>query len=384
MRIGIDASWACGKRTGTGNYTLDLVESLTEEDHSNEYFLYFRDCCITSNPLYNINQANVTKVLVNSRSTLFRILVPLSKTLKKDKIDVFLSPAYFMPLYGSRKWVVTFFDLNIYLLSKEWIRSGKILDYLMMRILLPWSIQKADYIITISESTQKDLIKIFPITKNKSTIIYPGYHTKMYETSSCLSKKENSDDSMHPYFLSVGVLSPTKNLERSIRAFHKFNEISKIKYFFILAGRNDGKYLEKVLNPLVKNLKIERFVKFYGFVPDEELGDLYKKAFCLLFPSLREGFGYPILEAMYFGIPVITSNVSSCPEVAGDAALYVDPFSEEELYQAMIKVTDDKKLREDIIKRGRKRHIEFSLKAMANKYLTLLDSVSRISYVADN
>jgi glycosyltransferase involved in cell wall biosynthesis len=273
--------------------------------------------------------------------------------------------------------------MNIYLLSEEWIRLGKIFDYLIMRMIFPRSIQKADHIVTISKSTQKDLIKYFPMAENKSTIIYPGFNKKIYKTSPYLSKNGGSDDRKNPYFLYVGVLSPTKNLERSIRAFNKFNEKSDIKYSFILAGRNDGKYLEKALKPLVKYLKLESFVKFYGFVSEEELNDLYAKAFCLLYPSLREGFGYPILEAMYLGIPVITSNVSSCPEVAGDAAIYVDPLSEEELFQAMNRITENKKLREDMIKRGDKRYNEFSLTVMANKYLTLFDYVSSRQSVAD-
>lgn len=374
LTVGIDASWACGNRTGTGRFTLDLVEGLLALDSANSYVLYFRECCRESNPLFQIDRRNVQKIVVDSRSTIFRVLFSLSRRLSRDSVDVFISPAFFLPLYGSKKWIVTFFDLHVYTLSKEWARCGTIVDFLLMRLLFPFSLRKADQVVAISHATKVDLLRLFPFVASKSMVVYPAVKDlKIGRSNRGVTDAEHA--SVNPYFLYVGNLSPTKNLERAIIAFSEFKKSDKRDYSFVLAGKDVGRYAERDLRPLVKRLQLDRYLRFLGFVSDEALEELYSSAYCLVYPSLSEGFGYPILEAMQFGVPVITSNVSSCPEVGGDAALYVDPLSEQEICEALEKIASDPQFRSTLIKKGQDRWKEFSLERTALGFLEALNRV---------
>ncbi len=377
LRIGIDASWACGNLTGTGRFTYDLIKNLTELDTKNTYFLYFRECCRTSNPLYGITQENVVKRVIDSKSKIFRILLPLSFGLRKDSIDVFLSAAYFLPLFGSAKWIVTFFDFNIYWLAKEWSRPGTLKGLMLMRLLFPISIRKAHHIVTISLATQNDLRHFFPRAWGKSSVIYPGVNMNRHEKAERDKTNDRTFRKRFPFFLYVGDLSPTKNLERIVRAFADFKKYDKRQFSFLFAGKDTSGYLENKLKPLVHELQLESSIEFCGFVSNDNLVDLYSRATCLVFPSLREGFGYPIVEAMHYGLPVITSNISSCPEVGGDAALYVNPRAVDELSLAMKRITQDESLRRELVARGKNRARIFSVQAMASQYLNLLVKVSK-------
>ncbi len=375
LRIGIDASWACGNLTGTGRFTHDLTESLTKLDSSNTYFLYFRECCKTSNPLYSINQKNVLKRVIHSKSRIFRILLPLSFQLRRDSIDVFLSTAYFLPLFGSKKWIVTFFDFNIFWLAREWSRPGTIKGLMLMRLLFPISIRKADHIVTISLATQNDLRHFFPQAGDKSSVIYPGVNMNLDENAERDKMNVRKSHEASPFFLYVGDLSPTKNLERFIWAFSNFKKHDQRQFKFLFVGKDVAGYLKTKLYPLTKSLRLEEFIEFCGYVSNEHLVELYSGATCLVYASLREGFGYPIVEAMHYGLPVITSNISSCPEVGGDAALYVNPSSIEELSLAMNRITQDESLRRELAARGRDRVRLFSVQAMATQYLSLLNRI---------
>ena len=375
MRIGIDASCACGKRTGTGNYTMDLVRSLTAADNENEYYLYFRSCCVDSNPLYAITDANVHRRIVDSRFTLFRILIRLSFAISRDRIDVYVSPAFFLPLFGSKKFIVTFFDLNIYRLPEHWWRSGRKLDFLAMRILLPLSARSADHIVALSSSTQKDLTTLFPSTEKKSSVIYCGIDHAKFENALRSADANIVPAPKSPFFLYVGVMSPTKNLVRILRAFHQFKQTDTRNSSLVLAGKECGQHMTDVLSPLIATLGLEKYVVWRGFVRDAELAQLYQKACALVCPSLCEGFGYPIAEAMYMGLPVITSNTSSCPEIAGDAALCVDPSSVEAISDAMVRVSMDRCLCDLLVAKGHTRCNMFTLEAMATQYSQLLAKI---------
>jgi glycosyltransferase involved in cell wall biosynthesis len=378
LKIGIDASWACGKRSGTGNFTLDLVNTLTRSDNSNLYILYFRECCKIENPLYQISKGNVRKSVVDSRSTVYRILFPLSRVLKADRVDVFLSPAFFLPMYGSRRWLVTFFDLNIYTLWRQWARPGTFAGLFLMSILFPLSLRKADRIVSISTATQRDLSRIFPGSASKCIVIYPGLNLSRFGDTEHARTTNISPHLRHPFFLYVGNLSPTKNLERAIRAFAKFKEQDNKGFSFVLAGHDSAGYGIRTLRPLVTKVRMNEQVIFLGYVKDSQLAALYSQAYCLFYPSLREGFGYPILESMYFECPVITSNVSSCPEVGGDAAFYVDPLSEAELSHALEYITLNETRRKELVSKGKERWKAFSLDAMAANYLRLINQIGAL------
>ena len=371
LRIGIDAAWACGARTGTGNYTLDLVRSLLAQESAHEFHLYFRECCRAGNPLYGVESPRVTRRVVASSSTLFRSVFQLGRVAKEEELDVFLSPAYFLPMFTNTRRVVAFFDLNIYTLPREWLRRGRVLDFLAMRLLLPWSVKVADHIVAISESTRHDLNRLFPGAASKCTVIYPGLGPEWLSRDGVVPAKTDPSPA-GGFFLYVGVMAPSKNVERLLRAFAFFKQRDRSGFALVLAGRECGRYMAGTLRPLIRALGLETSVHWNGFVSDDGLKALYGRATAVVYPSLREGFGYPILEAMAKGVPVITSSVSSCPEVAGDAALCVDPLSVEAIGEAMVRVAGDPRLRAELSSRGKTRCRLFSLDAMARQYLELM------------
>jgi glycosyltransferase involved in cell wall biosynthesis len=374
LRIGIDASWACGARTGTGNYTLDLVRSLAAYPSEHEFYLYFRECCVEGNPLYRIESPRIVRRVVPSSSTLYRVLVKLGHAAREDRLDVFLSPAYFLPLFARTRRVVTFFDLNIYTLPREWFRRGRALDFLALRLLMPLSLRVADRVIAISEATRQDLVRLFPRCEGKCAVIYPGFNLARLAGAGAAPPPGGKADG-NPYFLYVGVMSPTKNLERLIRAFAAFKRNDRQGVSLVLAGRECGHYMAGVLQPLIRELELGDHVRWEGFVSDERLADLYARALAVTYPSLREGFGYPILEAMHKGVPVITSAASSCAEVAGTAALCVDPLSVPALRDALSRMVEDPALRNGLRTMGLARCREFTLDRMARRHLALLEDL---------
>jgi glycosyltransferase involved in cell wall biosynthesis len=375
MRIGIDAAWACGQRTGTGNYTYDLVRSLLAASSGHEFVLYFRDCCVIDNPLYAQAEGRAHRRIISSRSTLWRILFQVGPAARKDRVDVLLSPGYFLPAFaGSVVRVVTFFDLNIFKLEREWIRPKRIKDFICLRLLLPLAARKADHLVVISKSTQHDLESLFPSTCGRNSLIYPGVSRERFQFSK-IGATPSGSNSRSPYYLYVGVMSPTKNLARLIQAFGQFAQTVSPGFRLVMAGRECGHYRAQVLIPLVRRLRLEHLIEFVDFVEDDELGRLYQGARAVVYPSLGEGFGYPLVEAMLAGIPVITSTTTSCPEVVGDAGLCVDPVSVEALAHAMTQVALDDRLCARLREAGHQRARLFSLETMAGQYLKLFEQL---------
>jgi len=375
MRIGIDAAWACGKRTGTGIYTYDLVRSLLDSSAGHEFVLYFRDCCVKDNPLYAQAEGRAQRRIISSRSTLWRILFQVGPAARKDQVDVLLSPGYFLPAFaGPVLRVVTFFDLNIFKLEREWIRPKRIKDFICLRLLLPLAARKADHLVVISESTQRELESIFPCTCGRNTRIYPGVSRERFQFAEAGATMSGAAP-RSLYFLYVGVMSPTKNLARLIQAFGQFTRTVAPGFRLLMAGRECGSYRAKVLIPLVRRLRLEPQIEFVDFVEDDELGRLYQGARAVVYPSLGEGFGYPLVESMLAGTPVITSTATSCPEVVGNAGLCVDPLSVEALAHAMTQVALDDRLYAQLREAGYQRAKLFSLKTMAAQYLKLFDQL---------
>lgn len=244
-----------------------------------------------------------------------------------------------------------------------------------------YSVRKAKRIITISQASKDDIIKLYGIEPEKIAVIYPGIkqHVSLtphiYPMNELKTKYKIGDD----FLLFVGTLQPRKNIVRVIEAFSQLKkqktENKEQDLQLIIVGRKGWQYEEILAAPEKYDVKDK--VKFLDFVPDEDLTLFYQHAKVFVWPSLYEGFGLPILEAMQQGCPVITSNVSSLPEAGGDAALYVDPQSVEEIAGAMGKVLTDKKLRDEMIAKGRKQVEKFSWEKAAQETLAVLQQVAK-------
>ncbi|MDO8573890.1 MAG: glycosyltransferase family 1 protein, partial [Candidatus Daviesbacteria bacterium] len=227
--------------------------------------------------------------------------------------------------------------------------------------------------IAVSKATKLDLIKKIKINPEKVTVAYEGYNKDKF-------KKDPEVNSLKGYYLFVGTVQPRKNLERVIKAVAKI----KNKNLIIVGSRG---WLSDKIYQLPKELGIEDRVKFLGHVPDEELPPLYSNAEALLFPSLFEGFGLPILEAQACGCPVITSNISSMPEVAGKGAIYVDPYSVDDIVKGMQRLPARHRYaqalageqavgyRQKLIKKGFENVKRFSWEKCARETLKVLEGV---------
>ncbi|MCK5347134.1 MAG: glycosyltransferase family 4 protein [Candidatus Heimdallarchaeota archaeon] len=234
------------------------------------------------------------------------------------------------------------------------------------------SAQSADVLIAISESTKKDIIKYWDIPEEKIHVIHLGVSDKYFEKKPEDEIIQTKKKYLIPgnYFLFVGELNYRKNINTLIKGFKIFQKENK-GCKLVLAGRlQEGAY-GNTINTLIKNNGLENEILFPGRVTMDELFCLYQGATAFVFPSLYEGFGLPVLEAMASETPVISSNTSSIPEVAGDAAILVDPLDEKAIAEAMLRIHDDSNLSNSLIQKGRARAEQFTWKKTAEKTLDL-------------
>ena len=237
------------------------------------------------------------------------------------------------------------------------------------RSLVPRVLKRSRVIVADSESTRRDITQSYGIAPEKIRVIYPGYDPATYSANSADRRSDAAEDS---YLLYVGNLLPHKNLLSLLDAFAILRRRHRAR--LIIRGEGQPAYTRAVLER-VETLGLRDAVTFQAYAEGCALRDLYSRAACLVLPSLREGFGLPVLEAMACGTPVITSTTSSLPEVGGDAALLVDPYDAIGLSDAMYRVLADRGLREDLRERGLKWVRGFSWRRTAEEVSRLLDEV---------
>src|SRR3989344_6065863 len=342
MTIGYDASRAfIRNRTGTENYSYQLLRALAEIDQKNTYKVYVR-------PGFSLEEkwpSNFQFSVLNFQYLWTQIGLGLQTF--KEKLDVLFVPAHTLPIIKKPglKTVVTVHDLGAEYLPK----MHQFKQQLYLKYITKYQLTSATKLIAVSKATKEDLIKKVGIDPKRINVVYEGFNTKL--------KPSNSDaevSSLKPFYLFVGTVQPRKNLGRLIKAFaiHLRGEVK-----LVIVGQKG--WLADDIYQLPKKLGIEERVKFLGHVADEELAKLYSGAEALLFPSLFEGFGLPILEAQVCGCPVLTSNISSMPEVAGKGAILVDPHSVDDIVKGMERV-QNAELRVKNIKLGFKNVKRFS------------------------
>jgi glycosyltransferase involved in cell wall biosynthesis len=375
MRIGIDCRTILnpklGEQAGVGHYTYYLVKSLIKHDKKNEYVLFF-DWRFRN--MKEFEQKNVT--VKNFPFSQYNKFLPfayshmlISAYLMKSGLDVFHSPISSLPLTYSKKSIVTVHDLAIYK-NPAWFPS----QIFSTKLLVPRSLRSADKIIAVSESTRKDLKEIFNVPAKKVKVIYEGAQVKKIPVRS-------KNDSLKrfklwsKYILFIGTLTPRKNIIALLRAYKQILswEPGFSEYQLVLAGAKSFKS-EEIFDE-IKDLKLNKQIKYLGYITHNQKIELMKKATCFTFPSSYEGFGLPVLEAMVLGTPVITSDISSLPEVAGKAALLVNPEKEQEIAKALKKLLSDKKLQARLTKSGLEQAKKFSWDKCAQETIKVYESV---------
>ena len=256
------------------------------------------------------------------------------------------------------------------------LELGEYLNYftkVLYKKSLRESINNADYIITISHYTQKCLENFFDIRDNVS-VIYNGYDKpKVGDNFEKLSKKFGIDKN---YVIYVGGLGPRKNILKMIEAFSKIKKEKNLQFIIVGDKKPTIEREWRAYENKINNLGLEKEIILTGFLDDQDMNTLRKKAKIALYVSTYEGFGLPILETFYLGVPMVTSNVTAMPEIANNAALTVDPKNVDQITKAIKKIITDNNLRNDLIKRGKKRSEEFSWEKMGQKYLDLYKKIS--------
>ncbi len=377
MRIGINTLVAVpGETGGTQTYLQGLIENLAKIDRHNEYCLFVTSC---NKGLFKIEQENFKKLIcrISSKSLFLRVLyeqVILPFRVWRNKIDIFHFPASVSSLFLSCPSVLTLHDITP-LMSPELI---PLIFRYYWKFAYRFSARRADFIIAISHSAKDDIAEFLAISREKIRVVYHGNKARSSEIKDkdkIISNLYQDKKGSFPYILWVGKMYPHKNLPRLLRAYSKLIRTRHIKHRLVLCGMKGWGYSSFI--ETVKELKLQDKVIFKGYVPDDELELIYSRASLFLFPSLSEGFGFPILEAMSYRVPVITSNYGAPAEVAGDAALLVDPYNIDELSEAICKVLIDQTLRKNLIEKGLKRAKEFSWEKAAKETLRVYEEAYR-------
>lgn len=360
IKIGIDVRKI--NDFGIGTYIQNLVKYLLQLDKQNQYFLFFNHRDIEN---YSYPKERVVKLIDNSPKYSLREHFSLSHQAKKYDLQLFHEPHYTLPYFLKCKKVVSIHDL-IHLKFPQHLSGKK--AYLYAKFMIGQAVKKADKILAGSQNTKNDIMENFKTNGGKIEIVYYGVDEifKSVKDQNLLENFRNKYKLPGKYILYSGSLRKHKNLENALKAYARLKDKN---YDLVLAGV--GLQNQKVLEPLLKELKITEKVKIIPFIDYAQLVLLYNSAAVLFFPTLYEGFGLPILEAMACGIPVVSSNNSSIAEVTGAAAILVDPLSINEMSNSLDKVLGETSLRQRLASLGLERAKMFTWEKTAEKTLNI-------------
>lgn len=369
MKIWIDGYEAnVQQRLGSSKVAFELINHLEKIDTKNEYTIFLPDFPLNDLPKERIG---FKYKILKPKKFWTSITLPLALYTSKQRPNLFFSPTHYIPRFSPIKRIVTIFDLSFLYFPQMFNKK----DLWQLTNGTKFSATNADQIITISKFSKKDIINQYKVDKHKITVAYPGYDSENFKSQisklkieEVIRKYKIGDN----FIIYVGTVQPRKNLIRLIEAVSRIDNLT-----LVVVGKTEGEgrkgwmYQQTLDTP--KRLGIENRVKFLGYVPTEDLPYLISGAKALIQPSLYEGFGISVLEAMACGVPVVASKVSSLPEVVGKAALLVDPYSIDQIEQAIRTITTDKKLHQRYSKDGLSQVKKFSWEKMAKEVLRVFE-----------
>lgn len=371
MLIGIDASRATVKqRTGTEVYSLHVIQEMLRIGQDHTFRLYTNGA--PPEGLFDKPEQRAAEV----RSIPFRRLwthVRLSAEMLGHAPDVLFVPAHVLPLIHPRASAVTVHDLGYLSHPEAHAPAGRrYLDWSTR-----WNARRAAAVLADSQATKTDLVRAYGAREDSIHVVYLGRDEALKQVTDPLrlGSVRAKYHLAQRYLLYVGTLQPRKNLERVVQAFARIcgrPELADVQ--LVLAGKKG--WLYDSLFEQVKREGMDSRVIFPGYIPDADLPALLSAATAFVFASLYEGFGIPVLEAGGCGVPVITSNTSSLPEVAGDAALLVDPYDVDAIADAMHRLATDPELAAELRRRGHENVKRFSWDKCARETLAVLESVA--------
>jgi glycosyltransferase involved in cell wall biosynthesis len=369
MRIAIDARKL--HDFGIGTYIQNLVRELARIDQQTEYILICRPEDVEMAGGLGPNFRAIAET-ARPYSVAEQIRIPLD--LVRERAHLLHEPHYVLPPATRCRSVVTIHDC-IHLMFPQYLPGP--LAHLYARATMWVAVHKSDRILTVSDASKRDILRFFDVPPEKVEVIYNAIDERFLappdeERLERIRQRYQLD---HPFLLYVGNIKPHKNLERLVEAFGRARAGGIGDLRLLIIGDELSKY--PPLRQAVHRHRLDAHVRFLGFQPHDTLDVFYRLARAFVFPSLYEGFGLPPLEAMACGTPVVTSNVSSLPEVAGGAAVLVDPYDAGSIADGITKAVTDQALRAELIDRGLARARTFSwtksVTAIHRIYMDVLD-----------
>ncbi|NPV58415.1 MAG: glycosyltransferase family 4 protein [Actinobacteria bacterium] len=361
MKVGVEGRTLQGERYGVARYLVNLLRHLVELDEDDEYLVYLSR---PTEPLGFESSRMELKVLGRAPGLTWRHLrLPLA--MRRDRVDLHFSPSYFLPLIKVCPSVVVVHDIT-FKVHPEWFAADRRFrfDDLFWR-----EVKRAERIVTVSEHSRGDIVRVLGVDPSRVSVIYEAAdpYFRPVEDEYELAKIRERYGFAPGFLFTAGAIHTRRNLERLIEAVSE-------------AGRMLGRELELLIlgtpapfTPPVdlwgtaRRCGMEERVKHVQYVPEKDLLLLYNACGAFVYPSLYEGFGLPVIEAMACGTPVACSNVTSLPEVAGDAALYFDPCSVGEMAEAIARLAEDAELRGELSQAGLRRAASFSWRKAAEE-----------------
>ncbi len=369
MRIAINTRFLLkDKLEGIGIYTQEIFKRVVQLMPEHDFFFLF-DRTYDASFIFS---DNVTPVVIAppARHPLlwywwFEHSVP--KTLREYQIDLFISPDGFASLNTSVPQLVTIHDLAF----EHYKEHTPFLVYHYYKHYVPKYCHTAEKIVSVSAFTQQNIISHYGIQQDKTDIVYNAFEMLPADKDKTILSKYHLQDI--PYFIFIGAVHPRKNVLNLLKAFELFRSTYQHTHKLVIIGRKA--WMNEELNSFYRNMQYRHEVVWIEYIPRVDMIQVLQQAFAMVYPSLLEGFGIPVLEAMSLSVPVIVSDTSSLPEVAGDAGLYISPEHPEQISDAMHRLADDSILRNSLIEKGLKRASHFSWDASARKMADIIQAM---------
>jgi glycosyltransferase involved in cell wall biosynthesis len=373
LKIGINGRFLVAKRTGVQRAAYNLIKTLFEVDRRNEYFLFTGPCQL-DNPDWQHSNVQIVSCPLKMGGHLRNHLweqYSLPRLAVKYGIDILHSPANMAPLFYGGASLVHIHDL-CFVVNPQWYSY---MFHTVYNVVIPRLARKATRVVTNSNNSRNDLLQFCRLDAKKVNLVYWAVDDIFSNHSPTTEVSANSiEGEMIPddYILYVGSMEPRKNIPTLIEAYEKMRtDNPNIKTKLVLIGGESPLFADV-------RLKIKKYtddVVFKGFVNDQMLVEYYRRATVVAYPSLYEGFGLPPLEAMASGVPVVTSNTSSIPEVVGDAALMISPYDHNQLATTLAKVINDSDLRRFLSQRGIEQVRRFNWYRVARNILGIYSEI---------
>ena len=368
MRIAIDVRSTLKKeKAGIGYYTLNLINALAKIDKENSYYLYSKI------KFFSLDKKPPILPSQNFKHKIDRFDLGPPRLLKN--IDIFHTSSFDIKPPKGAKFIITVHDIIPKVFPQGHTKDAiEKLDASLKHVLL-----SADFIVADTQSTFNDLTKYYPHEcAHKLRVVYPGVGEEFVVLPKNAKNLYNriflKYNIYSNYIIYIGTLEPRKNITGLIKAYHSLKSRYSIKQQLVIAGMKGWMYED--IFKLVDELGLNKEIIFTGYIPREELKIFYNFADLSVYPSFYEGAGLPVLEAFKCGCPVVTSNISSMPEFAGDAAMLIDPNNVDFIAEGIHKILSNPELRSSLIEKGLKRAKEFTWERTAQQMLSVFNSLS--------